>query len=89
MKKNIILLLAVKDNNTLKKDIIYLINGIFKSPTSDDIFSSLFRFSQERYNQLDSFSSLHKLNHHDKFDGQNNTLYKYLLYKYKIDLEEK
>ena len=46
-------------------------------------------FSEERYNQLDSFSSLHKLNHHDKFDGQNNTLYKYLLYKYKIDLEEK
>lgn len=41
----------VKDNNTLKKDIIYLINGIFKSPTSDDIFSSLFRFSQERYNE--------------------------------------
>lgn len=46
-------------------------------------------FSEERYNQLDSFSSLHKLNHHDKLDGQNNTLYKYLLYKYKIDLEEK
>ena len=41
----------VKDNNTLKKDIIDLINCIFKSPTSDDIFSSLFRFSQERYNE--------------------------------------
>lgn len=41
----------IKDNNTLKKDTINLINCIFKSPTSDDIFSSLFRFSQERYNE--------------------------------------
>lgn len=41
----------IKDNNTLKKDTTNLINCIFKSPTSDDIFSSLFRFSQERYNE--------------------------------------
>ena len=41
----------IKDNNTLKKDTINLINCIFKSPSSDDILSSLFRFSQERYNE--------------------------------------
>lgn len=46
----------IKDNNTLKKDTINLINCIFKSPTSDDILSSLFRFSQERYNE--KFSKL-------------------------------
>lgn len=41
----------IKDNNTLKKDTISLINCIFKSPTSNDILSSLFEFSQERYNE--------------------------------------
>lgn len=41
----------IKDNNTLKKDTISLINCIFKSPNSDDILSSLFKFSQERYNE--------------------------------------
>ena len=39
-------------------------------------------FSQERYNQLDSFSSLHKLNHHVKFDNMGDTLYKRLIKNY-------
>lgn len=43
--------IKIKDNNTLKKDTISLINCIFKSPTPDDILSSLFKFSQEKYNE--------------------------------------
>ena len=41
----------IKDNNTLKRDTTNLINCIFKEPSTDDILSSLFRFSQERYNE--------------------------------------
>lgn len=40
-------------------------------------------FSYERYAQLDSFSSLHKLNHHIEFDKKNNTLYSKLIREYK------
>lgn len=43
--------IKVKDNNTLKRDTTNLINCIFKEPNTGDILSSLFRFSQERYNE--------------------------------------
>lgn len=38
-------------------------------------------FSQDRYNQLNSFSSLHKLNHHVEFNSNSDTLYRWLLQK--------
>lgn len=39
------------------------------------------KFSIKRYRELDSFSSLHKLNHHVKFDDSEGTLYNYLINK--------
>lgn len=37
------------------------------------------KYNKNRYTELDSFSSLHKLNHHLKFDDSKNTLYHHLL----------
>lgn len=44
------------------------------------------KFSQKRYEQLNSFSSMHKLNHHIEFDAQGDTLYRHLLDENNIDL---
>lgn len=43
-------------------------------------------FSQERYDQLNTFSSLHKLNHHIKFNNKDKTLYNWLLKKSNINI---
>lgn len=44
------------------------------------------KFSQKRYEQLNSFSSMHKLNHHIEFNAQGDTLYRHLLDENNIDL---
>ena len=44
------------------------------------------KFSQKRYEQLNSFSSMHKLNHHIEFNTQGDTLYRHLLDENNIDL---
>ena len=44
------------------------------------------KFLQKRYEQLNSFSSMHKLNHHIEFNAQGDTLYRHLLDENNIDL---
>lgn len=44
------------------------------------------KFSQKRYEQLNSFSSMHKLNHHIELNAQGDTLYRHLLDENNINL---